>query len=88
MKETKIKEEVSLFVPEPICKKCKKEVKEGDPLCYECMLCDKCSPDCFLEDTWVCDWCGAERRECDDYEVFDTVAYCSKKCVEKYRASL
>ncbi|MFW6233442.1 MAG: hypothetical protein ACOC3Z_02145 [Nanoarchaeota archaeon] len=41
---------VKIEIPEPICKICGKIINEGEPFCYECMLCDKCSPECFEEE--------------------------------------
>ena len=40
----------SILEIEPICKKCGSYIEEGKPFCYECMLCDKCSPECFKEE--------------------------------------
>ena len=34
-----------------ICVVCKEKIDEGNPFCYECMKCDKCSPECFEEQT-------------------------------------
>ena len=41
---------MKLIIPEPICSICKREIPKGEPLCYECMKCDKCSPECFQEE--------------------------------------
>jgi len=41
---------MELKIPEPICEKCNKEIERGELFCYECMLCEKCSPECFEED--------------------------------------
>jgi hypothetical protein len=40
-------ENISITIPETICSICKRKIEEGKPFCYECMKCDKCSPDCF-----------------------------------------
>ncbi len=41
---------MKIKIPKPICIICKRVIPYGEPLCYECMKCDKCSPQCFVEE--------------------------------------
>jgi|GEM_PF-5251528 len=38
---------MKIVIPEAKCIVCKNIIEVGKPFCYECMKCDKCSPDCF-----------------------------------------